>query len=199
MHKIAAIILAGGFSRRFGTPKPFLKFDESYTFLQKLTKVYSEFGLNITIIIANSELKDKLGITDLHKDNSSPKIIWNYNPNLGRFYSIKLGAQALDNNIERCFIQNVDNPFTDVNTLNLLYQAAGNQAYVSPVYDGKGGHPILVSGEVIDSIRNEKDIAINFKDFLSQFKRKRVEVSNGKALANINTPDDYTEYFNCAI
>lgn len=194
MQKLGVIILAGGFSKRFGQPKPFLQFDDCFTFLQKLVNVYSEFGTDTTIIVANAELKDELTKIYPKQDKPDLRIVWNYNPQHGRFYSIKLGAEASDN-VEQCFIQNIDNPFTDIETLNQLYQKADKHAYVSPVYDNKGGHPILAAQEILKSIRNEKDISINTKDFLSRFKRMRVEVLNRNVLANINTPDDYNEYF----
>jgi CTP:molybdopterin cytidylyltransferase MocA len=169
-------------------------FDKDLTFLEKLVCTYFEFGVDSIIIVANIELKNEMERIYSNLDKSNLKIEWNYNPQQGRFNSIKLGAEA-SSIIEQCFIQNIDNPFTDIETLNQLYQNADEHAYVSPVYNGKGGHPILVPMEILESIKNEKNITINSKDFLARFKRKRVIVLNGKVLANINTPDDYQEYF----
>jgi molybdenum cofactor cytidylyltransferase len=194
MVKLSVIILAGGFSERFGQPKPFLQFDDNVTFLEKLVSTYSEFGVDTTILVANVELKDELEKIYPKQDKAQIQIVWNCNPQYGRFYSIKLGAEASDN-IEQCFIQNVDNPFTDIETLNMLYKNTDNHAFVSPLYNGKGGHPILVPQEILEAIRNEKDISINTKDFLARFARIKVTVSNRNVLANINTPDDYKEYF----
>ncbi|HEY3251230.1 MAG TPA: NTP transferase domain-containing protein [Ignavibacteria bacterium] len=194
MDRVAAIILAGGRSIRFGTPKPFLKNNNSITFLEGLVNVYLEFGCTDIILVLNQNLLD--AFTNIYTESfrSKIKVVYNNKTELGRFYSLKLGVHAAPNS-NYCFVQNIDNPFTDSDTLRKLYHNRKADAYISPVYLNKGGHPILLSRMIIEMIRKETKISLNTKEFLYQFNKKTVEVENDKISANINTPEDYFREF----
>lgn len=194
MDKVDSIILAGGYSSRFGTPKPFLKNGSGITFLEMLVNVYHEFGCREIILVLNQNLSESFvnSYPDLFR--SKIKVIYNKKADLGRFYSLKLGLSSLSKP-EYCFLQNIDNPFTDLRTLQKLYDFRNANAYISPVYLNKGGHPILLPRMIIEMIRKETNISLNSKEFLQQFNRKTVEVENDKISANINTPEDYYRTF----
>lgn len=194
MQIVNAIILAGGNSNRFGSPKPFLLFDSKTTFLEKLVNVYLEFGCKKIILVINEEHIDTFYKTFPDSFTSKLIIILNSNTGYGRFYSLKKGVRS-DHNSDFCFIQNIDNPFTDTHTLKKLYDNRKENAFVTPVHLNRGGHPILLSGMILDIINKETNIDINFKDFLAQFDKITVDIENDKILANINTPADYEKFF----
>ncbi len=195
MEKLSVIILAGGNSSRFGKPKPFLLFDKCSSFLEKIVRVYLEFGCHNIIIVMNQNHSEILCRTFSELFRTLTKVVYNSKPELGRFYSLKLGADSVLNS-DYCFIQNIDNPFTDIDTLQKLYDNRKKDAYVSPVHLNIGGHPILMPCMIIDEIRKETNIDLNTKEFLNQFKKLIVNIDNDKILANINTPEDYEIYFN---
>lgn len=190
MDKKVAIILSGGNSTRFGKAKPFLKLDNGSTFIEYLVSTYKQFGCDEIILVLNNGLREEFAHTLPEAFRSEIRIVYNSNADLGRFYSLKLGANTVSN-CDYCFIQNIDNPFTDLETLQKLYAKRTPHAFISPVYEVKGGHPVLVPRMIIDMIRKETNITFNIKDFLNQFKKIAVNIENDKILANINTPDDY--------
>lgn len=199
MQKLKVIILAGGNSNRFGSPKPFLLFNRHTTFLEKIVNEYLEFGCIDIVLVINQNLSEIFCNTFSESFRSKIKVIYNSNSELGRFYSLKLGVSSddsLDYSAEYYFIQNIDNPFTDSLTLQKLYDNRKDNAYVTPVFLNRGGHPILIPGIIIELIKKEKNINLNIKDFLSQFNKITVEIDSDKLLVNINTPDDYKKYFN---
>ena len=195
MDKFSVIILAGGNSSRFGKPKPFLLFDKYSSFLEKIVRVYLEFGCQDIVIVMNQHYSEILYSSFSELFRTLTKVVYNSKPEMGRFYSLKLGADSVSNS-DFCFIQNIDNPFTDIDTLQKLYDNRKNDSYISPVYLNSGGHPILMPQMIIDKIRGETNIDLDTKDFLSQFNKVIVSVDNDKILANINTPEDYEIYFN---
>ena len=194
MVKTDVIILAGGISNRFGMPKPFLSFDSNSSFLEKIVSVYQEFGCCDVVLVMNQKHSPLFCSTIPELFRSKIKIIYNSRTELGRFYSIKLGVDSLTDS-DYCFIQNIDNPFTDTNILKLLFESREENSYVSPAHLNKGGHPILLPRMIISKIREEKNIERNTKEFLNQFNKINVGVKNDKVLANINTPEDYEIYF----
>ena len=120
--KPAVVILAAGKSIRMGKPKPFLLFDQKFTFLEKVISVYKDFGIDKIILVVNDEVNQEL----MRKYPEVIKmciIVINLNLDLGRFYSIKLGLDYAHKN-EQVFIQDVDNPFISIEILEkLLFQA----------------------------------------------------------------------------
>ena len=62
-----------------------------------------------------------------------------------------------------------------------------------PVYLSKGGHPVLISSEIIRYIKETEDIA-NLRNLLNRFERREVKVDRTDVLVNINTPEDYDLY-----
>jgi CTP:molybdopterin cytidylyltransferase MocA len=195
MEKLEVIILSGGNSSRFGTPKPFLAFDKNFSFLEKLVSVYQKFGCKKITLVLNQNHSEIFNNTFSGLFRSKIKVIYNSNTALGKFYSLKLGADSISNS-NYCFIQNIDNPFTDHATLQKLYENKKEDSYISPVYFNRGGHPILLPRIIIDMIKKETDINLNIKDLLGRFNKITVDVDSDKILANINTPEEYEFYFN---
>lgn len=195
MENLDVIILSGGNSSRFGAPKPFLAFDKNFSFLEKLVSVYQKFGCKKITLVLNQDHSEIFNNTFSGLFRSKIKVIYNSNTALGKFYSLKLGADSISNS-SYCFIQNIDNPFTDNATLQKLYDNKREDSYISPVYLNRGGHPILLSRIIINMFKKETNINLNIKDFLERFNKITVDVDSDKILANINTLEDYEFYFN---
>jgi len=63
--------------------------------------------------------------------------------------------------------------------------------YIVPTYNGRGGHPILLSNSVCQAIILEKNHDFIFSNFLKQYKKMRLAVDDPHILVNINTTDAY--------
>lgn len=190
--KTAVLILAGGKSERMSFPKPFLQV-EGKSLLECIAEGYIGNGYKKIVVVLNSDLCDKKWNEYLMPLKEKIKIVENANPELGRFHSIKLGMKHLQSN-DFCFIQNADNPFPGKNVIEALWQSRSDSVYSSPVYKGKGGHPVLVPAMVIHHINTMNDGDYNLNKVLEKFQRKDVEVSEEAVLMNINTPEDYAQF-----
>ncbi|MBN2893819.1 MAG: NTP transferase domain-containing protein [Bacteroidales bacterium] len=183
----SAIILAAGKSERMGSPKPFLLFDKykNQTFIQKLFDTYHDFGCQQVVIVYNSE-----NIEQGKKLTPNATIVENKTPELGRFLSIKLAVEQLIQN-DFVFLQNADNPFTKTEILEQIWKEKDKEAYISPKFEGKGGHPILLPKTIITQIQTEMSKNLNLKQFLQPFAKQIVLCNDESILININTQEEY--------
>ena len=186
-HKNSAIILAAGLSERMGTPK-FLLTLGKHTFVEKLLSQYRKFGCNEIVLVVNE--RDFLLFEKLKISMDNLKIVINKHPELGRFYSLKLGLIeiASDNN---CFISNVDNPYAQQAILDEMYRMSEKENYVIPVYNGSKGHPILIGSKIVKDISKENILEKNIKIFLKSYPIKYCNVVSNNILVNVNTLEDY--------
>lgn len=185
-----AIILSGGRSERMNFPKAFLEI-EGVSFLKKLVDTYKNVVSKVVIVL-NSELTEPEWKNYVEKIEDNGKIILNHHSEKGKFHSLQLGARNID--CDYCFIQNVDNPFITSSTLDDLKKNKNANGITIPTYKTKGGHPILISKNVLEKISETANTNQHLKDFYSGFKRKYVEVNNESILMNINTLEDYEKF-----
>ncbi|NOU46090.1 MAG: NTP transferase domain-containing protein [Bacteroidales bacterium] len=192
LPKNDAIILAAGRSARYGQAKFSLKFDAEITFLEKIVAEYIAFGCENIVVVVNTESLDLLQDSQFfHK--SEAKSVINPNPESGRFSSIKIGMAALKES-NATFIQNVDNPFVNLNMLHQLADNLTEYAGICPTFHGKGGHPLLLSEKLVIALKSE-NYHVDFKQFLTGFEIQKMEVNDPGVLANINTREDYERWF----
>lgn len=194
---ISVVILAGGDSLRLKSPKPFLLFTPRVTFIEKLISVYSGFGCRKIITVINSKYFDEEYFFKLKKFSNAAFVI-NRHPEFGKFYTLKLGISKLSNE-KYCFIQNIDNPFTNLSLLNRLCTAKSPDGYIAPVFKGKGGHPVLIGNRIIQGIKKQRASDINLRTFLNKYQRIETPTKYEKITANINTLNDYRKYFYNAV
>lgn len=191
MENTSAIILSSGFSERMGKPKAFLKWNESTTFIEKIINEFNNFGCEKIVCIINNIIEPSCSLLNVPE---SVKFIVNPHPEKGRFGSIKIGVSEIVNS-EFCFIHNVDNPFINIDTLGKVYSVKSHNAWCSPVYKGKGGHPVLLPQTILKKIEEINNPDTILSNVLNNYYVNKVEVNNDSILRNINTPEEYSAYF----
>ena len=184
----AVIILAAGHSERMGQAKYKLAFSEEETFFSHIIRVYRRFVVPRLIVVVNQEFD-----TSNYLFDENAEFVVNNNPELGRFHSIRLGLEKLKTGA--AFVQNIDNPFVNAGLLIKLLDGLKDKDFAVPVYNGRGGHPVLLSSKIIHSLQNDFSSATHFDKALQSFQRSDVVVSDPYISVNINTPDDYRKYF----
>lgn len=189
----SVIVLAAGKSERVGYPKLLLKYDECNTFIEHIIKEFSHFGAKEIIAVVNTASEGSLRRHQV-KLSANVKLTINKHPEWHRFYSLKLGAKSLTEN-RSVFVHNVDNPFVNYEVLDELIGSADKADYLSPEYDRKGGHPFLISGKIIQDLKDSESNQMHLKEFLNQYSALKVPVKDKNILVNINTLEEYRKYF----
>lgn len=186
---VSCIILSAGSSGRMGGHKALLKFDETFTFVEKITNQYISAGIGEVIIVVSSDLNNNLkdkGISfpaEIH-------IVINSKPESGRIYSLQTGIQHVQE-CNYCFFQNIDNPFTTVELLQDLNAQKDSADVIIPAFRQKSGHPVLFSPKVAQEIRKAGNSDLRINEFLQMFPQQKVVTTDSNVLININSPEEY--------
>jgi len=192
-QNISVIILAAGKSSRMGIPKWSLQFDKNTSFIEHITNEYYRFGCKEIILVINeTDYSSFVGKNCKLPENV--KVVINKHPEWDRFYSLKIGVSELEK-IQPIFIHNVDNPFVMHDVLVRLTTNFTKVDYIVPEYDGRGGHPILTSQQIIQKVLLTQENILHFKEFMNQFSKNRVKTDDDKILININSATEYQSYF----
>lgn len=184
----AVVILAAGHSERMEKPKHSLRFSEDKSFLEHIVNVYQKYSVSSIILVVNEFYKNT--VLDL---DAPLKTVINLNPEFGRFHSIQLGLAKTAN--ASVFIQNVDNPFVNPGLLMGLQDSLNDHDFVVPVFEGRGGHPILLSQQTAEAVVKDYNTENRFNEILKSFNRKDFLVYDPYVTVNINTVEDYKQYF----
>jgi molybdenum cofactor cytidylyltransferase len=186
----AGIILSGGESSRMGIPKALLQYSNNISFADQIIHTYCKASISKMALVLNHTITWQ----SPHFQDADAICIPNPKQHLGRLFSIQLAFEKLPKH-DFYFIHNIDNPFVNANLLTQLYSYNELADAVLPVYDNKGGHPVLLSHHVMQHIAGVTDYKLTLKEILTKFKCKRIE-SPLSCLMNVNTPQDYQNIFN---
>ncbi len=187
----SSIVLSAGNSDRMGEHKALLNFNENTTFIEQITNIYIQAGIEQIIVVVSKGLYNQIKERSLNLKANITLVI-NENPELGRFYSLQTGIKNIKSG-NSCFFQNIDNPFTTEALLRDLYKRIKEESQVIiPTFQGKSGHPVIFSAWVAEKILKETDPDLRIDEFLRKFNVQKTEMPEIRLLANINSPEDYT-------
>ena len=186
--KKSVIILAGGKSVRMGYPKPWLKKNNDTTFLVEIVSTFKNFGVDDIVVVLNDKLMTKEWENQLIRVKQNALVIKNHVPEKGRLYSLQLGLKATK--YDTLFIHNVDNPFIENEVLEQLSNKVETRGVTIPSYQGRGGHPVIISKTVKNEIINNYQNHTTLKEIFTCFTKTYIDVNSNSILKNINTPQD---------
>lgn len=145
MHT-AALIVAAGMSTRMGQFKPMLSIG-SISVAQRVVASLHQAGISKIVMVTGCNaiaLERHLagnGIIFLRNDRYETTQM---------FDSVKIGLEYLQDKCDRIVFTPVDVPLFTAATVRALL--ASGEALACPVYDGRQGHPILLSAGLIPQI-----------------------------------------------
>ena len=187
---IGVVILAGGRSSRMNYPKPWLYLRNGATFLEKIVRTYQKGKVGSVVVVLNQEFGKGRWRSKLRRLDEETEMVLNDNVDKGRLYSIALGLEKLKH-CNYVFIQNVDSPLIDHETICELISNRKEDAVVQPVFEGKSGHPILLSSSIVRHLINENFQETTLREALASFEKIKVEIADEYVLLNVNTFNTY--------
>lgn len=186
---LAVLILCAGRSSRMGDFKPLLPLGRD-NFIERIIRLYRSVDIEDIVVVLGHEaqrvipLLEELGVT------------WVINPHYdrGMFSSIQTGVRNLHGQSRAFFLQPADIPFVHPDTLRSLIAAfsSGKMDICRPCYEGKHGHPPLVSPSLAAAISEFKDEG-GMRALLARHaeKTRNVHCNDPGILMDIDTPEDY--------
>jgi len=185
VNKNDTVILAAGFSSRMGAFKPLLPFGNS-TIIETVIETVLAVSGRVIVVVGFRSAK----IVKLKKWDERVVFAENRLFEKGMFSSVKVGAVQVQT--PRFFIALGDQPQIPPEVYRKLIDAEPADV-VQPSFEGKAGHPILVSEKVRQAIlaANEDDPSIHLKTILDQFQKRFAAVDSEGILVDLDTPEDY--------
>lgn len=189
---ISGILLAAGESRRMeGAFKPLLKWGKRTVIGECVYQLRNSRLAEIFVVLGHRELEVRQSLA-----GSGVQYAINENYRQGMLSSIKSGLAMLSPNEDAVLIALVDQPMIKASLINKLIAAfeEGDKGIVLPVYQGKHGHPIIISTAYVDDIMQLADDAEDGLRALIEANRGdwlEVPVETPEVLEDIDSPADY--------
>lgn len=175
--KTAAIILAGGASRRMGSPKALLPY-KGKNFINTLIDVFAQCDQTV-VVLGHDADRVRSGIT------SPATIAVNSHPERGQLSSLQLGLAAVAQ-ADAVLFTPVDYPAISSETVARLLPYAGE--FAMPRYQGRRGHPVLINRTLVQEMLACKTSA---RDVIRAHTPVYVEVNDPGILEDVDDPAAY--------
>lgn len=180
-RKIPAIILAAGASSRLGQAKSLIDVG-GRALISHMAEALENGGCAPVVIVTRSEL-----LVDIMLCCQNSSVVVNSFPEEGRTGSLQVGLLAIAEEQGRLpkkvIVCPVDRPGWSTTTLAKLLLGEGD---LKPAKEGRGGHPLLLSRNSIESII-ASDKSTPLRDIVSP---KSFEVEDKLLHLNIDTSED---------
>ncbi|MFZ1023979.1 MAG: nucleotidyltransferase family protein [Thermoplasmata archaeon] len=186
----AALILAGGASRRWGgTPKAGMRVGAE-TAIQRVVRIATEEGYApLVVVVGAHEFFVRRELS-----GSVAEIVQNATWERGRTGSVQLGLAALPPRAN-ILIWPIDHPFVEAKTLRALHNCGetdGMASWIIPTYEGRGGHPVLIrpsAAREVAILPVEAPLRLVVRRLGPQVRRLAVE--DPFVLANVDSREAY--------
>lgn len=189
-ENISAIVLAAGYSSRMGQFKSLLKLGD-FTALEHSVRCFLKAGVGDVRVVTGYRADDVAAAVK----SLEVKLVHNPAYADGMYSSVQAGVRTLEPDVSAFFVLPVDCPLVKAATVQQLlacfYLSRGKGVFY-PVFNGKRGHPPLISAKLAEHILN-----VSFPDglqgLLSRFENTAVEikVADESVLLDMDTPEDY--------
>ena len=187
---VAAIVLAAGASRRMGSPKPLLDWGGRPLIAWELDQLMASCVDEIVIVTGAGadEVRRALG-------PSARYCVFNPRWPHGRATSLVMGVQALlaggRTPPEAVVLQNVDQP-TRSDIIDRLVDELRRARVpaVQPQYQGHGGHPVVMSSELLGELGAVTEATLGLRGVLERHPAHRVPMDDEPVVRlDLDTPD----------
>jgi len=144
----AAVVLAAGEARRFGTQKLVMPFGES-TVIGSVVAALEGAGVAPVIVVVGPDD----GVSAALRGTSA-HFVRNPDPARGMLSSLQVGVSALPENVDRFLLSLGDQPRLTAAGLTRLLRAhaKSGKGLARPTYRGKRGHPVVFAGRYRQAI-----------------------------------------------
>ncbi|MGZ4847359.1 MAG: nucleotidyltransferase family protein [Halobacteriota archaeon] len=154
----AAIVLAAGKSERMGQNKLLMRMDGG-TLLDTVLNAIAAADIRETVVVVGHNAEEIIKVVSLKRD--APLIVINRDYAQGMASSFQTGLRLLPH-VDAVFLVLGDQPILDKNLLDIMMSKLRDNRetlIVSPIYQGKKGHPVLfrreLFGEILGLNQNE--------------------------------------------
>ncbi len=146
---LAAVILAGGASRRMGAPKALLSY-QGRPFLEHLLDVARHPKIGVRRIVLGADAEPIAKEVNL----SSDEIVINDQWEKGQLSSIQAALRSLPPQTDGVILLLIDHPLISSTLVGELVESfySSSKPIVLPVHEGRRGHPVIFSSALYQEL-----------------------------------------------
>jgi len=197
MTEIWAIILAGGESKRMGSPKMLLPYCGA-TIIETVIQNIASSSVKKTLVVLGSDSDDILQVISkypvMHSFNADYKT--------GMLSSVKCGFAHLTDECLAALVIPGDQPMIGAQVIDTVVKAwqESENGIAVPTFSGKRGHPLLIDRKYFKEImtlgesEGLRALALKHPGDV-----KEIETDNPLILKDIDTEEDYRNEINRTI
>lgn len=184
----SAVVAAAGLSSRMRAFKPLLPLADD-TVIGTVISTLKRAGVE-DIVVVTGYKADEMAV---HLEKHEIRIVENkLFAESEMFDSIKLGLKNIRDNCEAVFITTVDVPLVKLESLGALQELKADIA--RPVYEGQGGHPVLISKKHLPQLLNYSgDKGLKGAILSLDEPMIDLEVDDPGVIMNLNEPEDFVQ------
>ncbi len=183
--KFGAVILAGGASRRMGSPKALLPF-KGQTFLTRLTSTFEAECDKVVVVLGHNADAIRPALAE-----TGAQIVINPLPERGQLTSLQAGLKAVEDT-DYIFFTPVDYPAIEPGTVRTLRAQIPADGPVVPQRQGRHGHPVLIpvsiAGELLALPESESARTVMHRHIPNT---RYIEVDDPGILLDVDDPEAY--------
>lgn len=186
---ITAIILAAGYSSRMGDFKPLMKLGPSRAIEHAVSCFFHAGVYDVRVVAGFRSERVKQAVRPL-----GVRVVYNPDFDKGMYTSVQAGLSTLESGVQAFFILPVDHPLIAPTTIKKIMNCRlqRQNSIIYPVFNGRRGHPPLISTGYKDDIINSS-YPDGLRGFLAEHEREAydLEVRDKAVLLDMDTPQDY--------
>lgn len=194
MEEIRALVLAGGESRRMGSPKMLLPF-RGMTMVERVISNIKGSGLEDIYVVLGAE-KERISAV---LKNHEVKTCYNVNFREGMLSSVICGIKCLPETTRAVLVFQGDEPLISPLSIRKVIESylSSGKGLVIPVCEGRRGHPLLIdrkyfrSIEELDHSRGLRALSEKHNDDIAE-----TETGDPGILKDFDTFEEYTKEIN---
>lgn len=189
MTGIWAIVLAAGESRRMGSPKMLLPYND-VTIIEQVLRNLVDSNVDRVVVVVGANREEIMNVTRRYD------VFHCYNENYkaGMLSSVKCGFYSLPEGCLAALIMPGDQPMTGPGEINRVIStfAESDRGLVMATHKGRRGHPLIVDMKYIDEVLSLPDtgglraLAERHPDDVFES-----ETDDPSVLRDIDTQEDY--------
>jgi len=189
MNGIWAIVLAAGESRRMGSPKMLLPYNDA-TVIEQVINNLLDADIDRVVVVLGANREEIMQVT------RSYDVFHCYNEDYkdGMLSSVKCGFYSMPQGCTGALIMPGDQPMTGPGEINRVIRTymESDKGLVMATHNGKRGHPLIVDMRYADEVLNLPEgeglralAAMHPEDVLE------AETDDSSVLRDIDTQEDY--------
>ena len=193
MPSVGAIVLAAGFSRRFGGIKLNARLSGGHSLLEQTLLNLQASSVSEIIVVGRQELADTGTYNCMQKLHTPCRLVMTQNAGLGMGHSLADAASHIPSHWRAALICLADMPYVSLPTLQNLIRLGQPDRIIVPVYTEQRGHPVCFGADFFPALTHSQGDS-GARHVLANFAGQIIElpVNDPGVLKDIDRPGDLT-------